>query len=83
MSAAGLKRSMSKKGYSPDNAACEGFFGHVKTEMFYTRSWVGVSVDEFIQELDTYIHWWNEERIKMALGARSPLGYRESLGLVA
>ena len=34
MQAAGLTRSMSKKGCSPDNAACEGFFGRLKIEMF-------------------------------------------------
>ncbi len=31
---AGIIRSMSKKGCSPDNAACKGFFGRLKTEMF-------------------------------------------------
>ena len=35
MKNAKLKRSMSKKGYSPDNSACEGFFGRLKNEMFY------------------------------------------------
>ena len=35
----GLRRSMSQKGCSPDNAACEGFFGRIKNEMFYHRSW--------------------------------------------
>ncbi len=30
-----LTRSMSKKGCSPDNFACEGFFGRMKNEMFY------------------------------------------------
>ena len=83
MDAARLKRSMSRKGCSPDNAACEGFFGLVKTEMFYTRSWFGVSVEEFIQELNTYIRWWNEQRIKMPLGGKSPVSYRKSLGLIA
>lgn len=39
---------MSEKGCSPDNAACEGFFGHLKNEMFYNRSWQGVSTKEFI-----------------------------------
>lgn len=39
MNRAGLIRSMSKKGCSPDNAACEGFFGRLKNEMFYGRSW--------------------------------------------
>lgn len=32
---AGLTRSMSKKGCSPDTSACEGFFGRLKNEMFY------------------------------------------------
>jgi transposase InsO family protein len=34
MQEAGLQRSMSKKGCSPDNAACEGLFGRMKNEMF-------------------------------------------------
>lgn len=40
---AGLTRSMSRKGCSPDNSACEGFFGRLKNEMFYGRSWDGNS----------------------------------------
>lgn len=77
-----LTRSMSKKGCSPDNSACEGFFGRVKNEMFYGRSWVGISLDEFINTLDTYLKWYNESRIKMSLGAKSPLEYRQSFGLL-
>jgi transposase InsO family protein len=76
----GLTRSMSKKGCSPDNAACEGFFGRVKNEMFYGRSWVGVSIREFMRTLDGYLHWHNEDRIKMSLGGRSPMEYRQALG---
>jgi transposase InsO family protein len=72
MEAADLTRSMSKKGCSPDNAACEGFFGTVKSEMFYTRSWDGVSVEEFVTELDSYIRWSNVERIKLSSGGKSP-----------
>lgn len=78
--AAGLTRSMSKKACTADNAACEGFFGRVKNEMFYGRTWTGVSIDQFIDELDCYLHWYNESRIKMSLGARSPIEYRRSLG---
>lgn len=72
-----------EKGCTPDNAACEGFFGTLKTEMFYGVSWEGVSVEEFIQELDSFIKWYNEQRIKMRLGGMSPIDYRRSLGLVA
>ena len=37
MSDANLNRSMSRKACSPDNAACEGFFGRLKNELFYPR----------------------------------------------
>ncbi|MDD4834532.1 MAG: IS3 family transposase [Lutispora sp.] len=76
-----LKRSMSKKGCSPDNAACEGFFGRLKNEMFYGHSWANVTVAQFIEELDDYIKWYSEKRIKLSLGGMSPINYRRSLGL--
>ena len=78
-----LTRSMSRKGCSPDNAACEGFFGRLKTEMFYLRDWRTTTIEQFIDVLDTYIRWYNEKRIKISLGSRSPIEYRESLGLTA
>lgn len=83
METAGLIRSMSKKGCSPDNAACEAFFGRLKTEMFYNHSWLDISLDEFIDILDAYIRWYSTGRIKMSLGALSPIEYRRSLGLIA
>lgn len=76
---AGLTRSMSKKGCSPDNSACEGFFGRLKNEMFYGYNWNGVTTKEFIAILNNYIHWYNEKRIKVTLGGLSPLEYRDSL----
>ena len=83
MRVAGLTRSMSKKGCSPDNAACEGFFGRLKNEMFYGRSWIGVTMDDFVNELNSYINWYNTKRIKKSLGYMSPVEYRHSLGLSA
>jgi transposase InsO family protein/transposase-like protein len=78
-----LTRSMSRKGCSPDNAACEGFFGRLKNEMFYGQSWEGIGVEDFMEMLDQYISWYNEVRIKMSLGAMSPMEYRRSLGYAA
>ena len=83
MNGAGLIRSMSKKGCSPDNAACEGFFGMLKNEMFYGRSWEKVSLDDFRQEIDRYINWYNHKRIKISLGGLSPIEYRHHLGFAA
>ncbi|MFS8981610.1 IS3 family transposase [Cupriavidus necator] len=81
INAAGLIRSMSRKGCSPDNAACEGFFGRLKNEMYYCRDWAGTTVDGFMHELNSYIHWYNERRIKLSLQAMSPVNYRRHLGI--
>jgi putative transposase len=78
-----LIRSMSRKGCSPDNAACEGFFGRLKTELFYPRNWQATTIEQFIQVVDSYIRWYNEKRIKISLGSLSPLEYRESLGIAS
>lgn len=68
---------MSKKGYSPDNSACEGFFGRLKNEMFYQRDWKNTTINQFINKLDDYIHWYNNQRIKLSLVGLSPLQYRK------
>ncbi len=78
-----LIRSMSRKGCSPDNAACEGFFGRLKTELFHPRNWQQVPLDECMRQIDTYIRWYNETRIKLSLGRRSPVEYRQALGLMS
>lgn len=81
MEEAGLTRSMSKKGCSPDNSACEGVFGRLKNEMFYCVDWKDVTIDEFIQILNDYLVWYNEDRIKQSLNYLSPINYRKHLGL--
>ena len=37
----------------------------------------------FSDALDTYIRWYNQARIKISLGSRSPIEHRRSLGLSA
>ena len=74
----GLVRSMSKKGCSPDNSACEGFFGRMKTECFYNHSLEDLSLEEFKIYMNRYIQWYNNDRIKNTLGGLSPVQYRLS-----
>ena len=69
-----LLRSMSRKGCSPDNAACEGFFG---------RDWLTTTIEELVAAVDAYIRWYNEDRIKSSLGFRSPAQHRRRLGIAA
>ncbi|MFD2729715.1 IS3 family transposase, partial [Enterococcus camelliae] len=75
-------RSMSKKGCSPDNSACEGFFGRLKNEVFYQRDWKNITINQFIDQVDDYIHWYNNQRIKLSLGGLSQLQYRKKQGFI-
>lgn len=72
----GYTRSMSRKGCSPDNAACEGFFGILKREFFYNHDWNNATREEFMKELDKYLTWFRIKRIKERLGYISPAEYR-------
>ena len=78
-----LIRSMCRKGCSPDSAACEGFSGRVKTELFYLRNWQVITIHQFIQIVDSYIREYNDKRIKISVGSLSPLEYRQSPGATA
>ena len=78
-----LVRSMSRKACSPDNAACEGFFGRLKNELFYSRDWLSTTIEEFVAALDAYIRWYNEARVKISLGSCSPVEHRRKLGIAA
>lgn len=69
---------MSNKGNTPDNAACEGVFERIKNECFYNKDFKGYSLEKFKNYLDKYIHWYNNERIKLNLGGMSPVQYRLS-----
>lgn len=60
----GITRSMSRKGRSPDNAACEGFFGNLKNEMFHGRDWRGVSYEQFAAALDEWMRRYSTHRLK-------------------
>lgn len=80
---AGITRSMSRKGCSPDNSRMEGFFGTLKNEMFYGRDWSKATLEELEAKINAHIVWHNERRRKRSLGGMSPLQYRRSLGLAA
>ena len=55
--------SMSRKGCSSDNAACEGF-GRQKRNVLWQNRWY--QLEKFICFLDRYIRWYNEKRIKLS-----------------
>ena len=77
----GFQRSMFKKGCSPDNLPCEGFFGRMKNEMFYGRKRNNISIEKFIVLINQCIMWYNTKRIKQSLNYLSPKKYRQLLDL--
>lgn len=71
---AGAVQSMSRKANCYDNAVMENFFGHLKSEMFHHNRFD--TVEDFTTALDTYIGWYNTERISTKLKGLSPVQYR-------
>ncbi|MCU5728281.1 IS3 family transposase, partial [Bacillus toyonensis] len=52
----------------------ENFFGLLKSELLYLKEFE--SMEQFKQELETYIHYYNHKRIKIKLKGLSPVQYR-------
>ena len=70
----GVRQSMSRKGNCLDNAVMENFFGLLKSELLYLREFE--SLEEFREELEKYIYYYNNDRIKGKLKGLSPVQYR-------
>lgn len=70
-------QSMSRKGNCYDNSVMENFFGLLKQEMYYGV--VYYSYEELRAEIERYIKYYNEQRIKERLGWLSPVQYRLNL----
>ena len=73
----GIIQSMSRKGNCLDNAVVENFFGIMKSELLYAQQFE--TPEEFIEELEEYIEYYNNKRIKNRLNGKSPVQYRESI----
>ena len=69
-----ITQSMSRKGNCMDNGAMETFFGRLKVEMFYGEKFE--SPRGFIEKLEEYIHYYNNDRISLKLKGMSPVQYR-------
>ncbi len=67
-------QSMSRKGNCYDNSVMENFFGILKQEMYYETTYY--SFNELKEDIEKYIKYYNEKRIKEKLGWMSPVQYR-------
>lgn len=67
-------QSMSRKGNCYDNAAMESFFHILKTETVNSNYYA--TYEEMVAAISKWIDYYNNERIKVKLGGKSPVNYR-------
>ncbi|OCG70852.1 transposase [Gilliamella sp. Occ3-1] len=70
----GITQSMSRSGNCLDNAVMENFFGILKTELFYLEKFNDIK--QLANYINSYIYYYNHDRIKLKLGGLSPIKYR-------
>lgn len=73
----GVTVSHSRKANCYDNACCENFFGHIKSECLEFQD-IPKTNDELIAMVDKYIHFYNHERPQRKLKGMTPVEYRQS-----
>ncbi len=69
-----ITQSMSRKGNCLDNSVIENFFGIIKSELFYLNKYD--SIEQLKKDIDDYIHYYNNDRIKLNLNGMSPVQFR-------
>ena len=67
-------QSMSRIGRCIDNGPIEGFWGIIKSEMYYLRKFD--NFDELKLAIDSYIEFYNNRRFQKKLKGLSPIEYR-------
>jgi len=74
LSACGMKASMSRVGHCIDNGPTEGFWGIIKSEMYYLQTFDNEK--KLRSAIENYIHFYNCERFQERFENRSPMEVR-------
>ena len=70
---AGMIQSMSRVGRCLDNAPMEGWWGILKSEMYYLKKFT--SREELVSAIENYIHFYNTRRYQKRLNCMTPCEY--------
>lgn len=70
---AGMTQSMSRVGKCLDNAPMEGWWGILKSEMYYLKRFT--SRESLVREIEDYIHFYNTRRYQKRLNCMTPCEY--------
>ena len=74
----GVTISHSRKANCYDNACCENFFSHLKSECLELNNNIPNTFDDLIKKIDDYIYFYNHQRPQKKLKGMPPMKYRES-----
>ena len=74
---AGMIQSMSRVSRCIDNGPMEAFWGMLKSEMYYLKSFQ--SYDELVNAVSEYIEYYNNRRYQKRLKCMTPMEYRNYL----
>ena len=73
---AGMIQSMSRVGRCIDNGPMEGWWGILKSEMYYLRKFT--DKDELLSAIEEYITYYNTRRYQIKLNCMTPMEYHEA-----
>ena len=70
---AGMRQSMSRVGRCIDNGPMEGYWGILKSEMYYLRKFT--DREDLIKAIENYIHFYNTQRYQLKLHCMTPMEF--------
>ena len=70
---AGMRQSMSRVGRCIDNGPMEGYWGLLKSEMYYLKKFY--SEKELTEAIEKYIEFYNTKRYQLKLHCMTPMEY--------
>ncbi len=74
---AGMTQSMSRISRCIDNGPMEAFWGTLKSEMYYLKTFK--TYDELVTAIKQYIEYYNTKRYQKRLGCMTPIEFRNYL----
>ena len=73
---ANMRQSMSRVGRCIDNGPMEGYWGILKSEMYYLKKYT--SKNELHQAIEEYIKFYNTKRYQLKLNCMTPMEYHQA-----
>ena len=73
---AGVRQSMSRVGRCIDNGPMEGYWGILKSEMYYLKKFT--SQEELTKAIEDYIIFYNTKRYQLKLKCMTPMEYHSA-----